>query len=155
MLIEAEASDFALLLAGNAPKSFVLLPDCVIAPPDVLRMLSALAASIRPDFAPCAWMVVEGGEIVGLLSALRPPVDGELHIGYGVSPSRQRCGIASRAVMDLMAWAASDARLDRVTAETAVDNRPSQRVLEGNGFRITGTRDDPQDGHLITWERQV
>jgi len=155
MLIEAKASDFALLLVGNAPHPFVLVPDSVLGPPEVLRMLADLAASIRADFAPSAWMVVDDDEIVGLLSAVRPPAAGELHIGYGIAPSRRHHGFATRAVTDIVAWAGTDSRIDRISAETAVDNRPSQRVLEANRFRVIGSRRDPEDGDLLIWERSV
>ena len=40
---------------------------------------------------------------------------------------------------------------DGLTAGTSVDNPGSQRVLEKNGFVRTGTREDPEDGTLITW----
>ena len=155
MLIEAEASDFALLLAGAAPPPLTLVEDSEVAPPQVLQMLADLAASIRTYFAPAAWMIVEDGEVVGLLSTVRPPSAGEFHIGYGVAPSRRRRGIAGRAVTDVVAWAAADARIVRITAETSVDNLPSQRVLEVNGFRITGTREDAEDGSLFTWEKSL
>lgn len=154
MLIEAEASDFAMLLAGTAPHPFVLVADSLLAPPEVLQMLVDLASSIRSSFAPSAWMVAEGNEIVGLLSAVRSPAEGELHIGYGIAPSRHRRGFAGRAVADLVAWAVSDPRIDRITAETATDNLPSQRVLECNGFRIAGTREEPEDGVVTVWQRQ-
>jgi len=155
MLIEAEASDFALLLAGSAPRPLVPVAGDAIAPPDVMQMLAALAASIRTAFAPSAWMVAEAGEVVGLLSLVRSPVDGELHIGYGIAPSRHRRGIAGRAVADLVAWAGSDPRVARLGAETSVDNPASQRVLERNGFKVVGTRVDPGDGALLCWERRV
>lgn len=155
MLLEADADDFALLLAGAARHPFALVPDDAIAPHEVLQMLADLASSIRPHFAPCAWLIVDGDEVVGLLTAVRPPADGELHIGYGIAPTRQRRGLAAGAVKDLAAWATADSRIDRITAETAVDNPPSQRVLERNGFRITGRRRDPDDGDLLTWERKV
>ena len=155
MLIEAEASDFALLLAGSAPHPLTLVSDSLLAPPQVLQMLADLASSIRAHFAPSAWMIVEGGEVVGLLSAVRPPAEGELHIGYGIASSRRGRGMAGRAVTELVAWAASDSRVERITAETAVDNLPSQRVLEINGFRVTGTREDPEDGRLFTWEHSA
>ena len=155
MLVEAEAADFASLLAGSAPHPFALVPDSLLAPPEVLQMLADLAAAIRPHFAPSSWMIVEGGEIVGLLSAVRPPANGELHIGYGIVSSRRRRGLAARAVTELVVWASSDPRLERLTAETAVDNLPSQRVLEVNNFRVTGTREDADDGSLLTWERMV
>jgi RimJ/RimL family protein N-acetyltransferase len=63
--------------------------------------------------------------------------------------------MAAQAVRELVTWASSDARLERLTAETAVDNLPSRRVLEVNNFRITGTREDAEDGSLLTWERMV
>jgi RimJ/RimL family protein N-acetyltransferase len=155
MLIEAEASDFALLLAGSARPPFVPVPESELAPPPVLQMLADLAASIRPAFAPSAWMIVEDGEVAGLLSAVRPPADGELHIGYGIAPSRHGRGLAGRAVAELVAWAAADPRVARVTAETAVGNLPSQRVLERNGFRTTGCREDAEDGPVLIWQIDV
>jgi hypothetical protein len=81
MLVEAEAADFASLLAGSAPHPFVLVPDSSLAPRAVLQMLADLAAAIRPTVAPSSWMIVEGDEIVDLLSAVQPPAQGELHIG--------------------------------------------------------------------------
>lgn len=155
MLFEADASHFALMLSGRAPEPLTLVGDSAIAPPEVMAMLAELAASIRAGFAPSAWMIVEAGEIVGLLSAVRPPADGELAIGYGVAPSRQRRGAASRAVADILRWAESEPRVRRVTAETSTANLPSQRTLERNGFQITGTREDPEDGPLVCWERQT
>lgn len=110
---------------------------------------------IRPAFAPSAWLVAEAGEIVGLLSLVRPPADGELRIGYGIAPSRHGRGIACRAVAGLVAWAATDPRVARISAETAVDNPPSQRVLERNGFHVTGSREDLEDGALLCWEKHV
>ena len=40
-------------------------------------------------------------------------------------------------------------------AETAINNPPSQRVLEHNGFRQVGARHDPEDGDLILWSRPL
>lgn len=79
------------------------------------------------------------------------PQDGTIHIGYGVAPTRQGQGIASRAVADLLAWAKTDPRVTAVTAETAVDNPASQRVLQRNGFLRTGERVDVEDGPVIMW----
>ncbi|MEO6798762.1 MAG: hypothetical protein ABI178_02320 [Rhodanobacter sp.] len=64
MLVEADAADFTLLLASSARHPFVSVPEDRIAPQEVLQMLADLAASIRPNFAPCAWMIVEDDEIV-------------------------------------------------------------------------------------------
>jgi RimJ/RimL family protein N-acetyltransferase len=154
MLLPATDADFALLLEGRAPRG-LRLPDSALAPPEVLAMLRDLAAVIATVFEPAAWLVVDGDEAVGLLSVTRPPHEGELHIGYGVAPSREGRGIATRAVGELVDWARGDARVIRLTADTSVDNLGSQRVLESNGFTRIGEREDPEDGRLACWERRL
>lgn len=153
MLIEATASDFAALIAGRGPNNLRLVAD--IAPPDVLPMLGELAASIRPSFAPSAWLIVEDEAIVGLLSLIAPAGGDTIKIGYGVAPASQGRGVATRAVADLLDWAKADPRVAVVTAETAVDNLASQKVLSANGFIRTGGRVDPEDGPVIAWRREV
>lgn len=152
MIIAATATDFAALRAGKAPRGQFHLPDSDIAPGEILAMLAALADQVRADFDPAAWMIIENSEIVGLCSVTRPPQRGELNIGYGVAPTRQGRGLASRAVGDILRWLSDDPRVERVTAETAVDNAASQRVLERNGFSRCGARHDAEDGQLICWE---
>jgi len=152
MIIEATDHDFATLLQGVAPRNLRLVPDSAIAPPEVLQMLADLAGTIRAGFAPAAWLIVEDGELVGLCSVARPPVGGEVHIGYGVAPGRQGKGAATRAIADLLLWAGADPRVALVSAETGVDNVASQRVLERNGFVRTGERLDDEDGQLICWQ---
>jgi RimJ/RimL family protein N-acetyltransferase len=154
MLIAAEDDDFANLISGRAPCDF-RLPDSPLAPADVLEMLRSLAATVRNDFAPSGWMIVEDGEIVGLCSVVRPPTDSVLEIGYGVAPTRQRRGITKRAIAELLRWAKSDYRIDAVTAETSVDNVASQIVLSSNGFVQTGKRVDLEDGEVLCWKAPI
>ena len=59
-------------------------------------------------------------------------------LGYWVTPSRRGEGLARAAVGLLVPWAFSGLGLVRVEAVVAVDNRASQRVLEGNGFEREG-----------------
>lgn len=152
MLIEANQDAFAALLRGEAPAPWRLC-DSPLAPPEVLAMLSELADRIRPIFSPAAWMMVEDGEIVGLISPTQPldAADRALRIGYGVAPTRWGKGVATRAVADLAAWARADGRALALTAETSVDNPASQAVLARNGFRAVGEREDSEDGPLILW----
>jgi putative acetyltransferase len=154
MLIEAEDGDFATLLRGEAPHGLKLV-DTEIAPPGILQMLRELTKHIRLSFAPSAWLVVKDGELVGLCSLTRVPSDGAIDIGYGIAPSRQGQGYATCAVAAILKWAYADPRVTAITAETSVHNRPSQSVLERNGFLQVGKRVDAEDGDLICWKKLV
>jgi RimJ/RimL family protein N-acetyltransferase len=154
MIIETIAADYAALLLGRAPRG-LMLADTPVAPPEVLRMLAGVARSVRVTFSPAAWLIVEGGEVVGLCSVTCPPQDGAIDIGYGIAPSRQRRGIATRAIGAIVEWAQSAPHVTAITAETLPDNPASQRVLEANGFVRTGERVDPEDGQLLCWRRAV
>lgn len=151
MLIVATDDDFASLL-DEAPRRGLSLPPGGVETASVLHMLRALARKVRGAFAPAAWLIVEDQEVVGLCSVIRAPdPDGAVEIGYGVAPARRRRGVAGRAVAEVLDWARADPRVAAITAETSVDNRPSQRVLEINGFERVGARTDAEDGPLICW----
>jgi len=151
MIVETESEDYASLLRGHAPRDFTLA-DTEIAPAMVLQMLADLAGRIAADFTPASWLIVEAGEVVGLCSVTRPFQEGVIDIGYGVAPSRQGRGHAGRAVRDVVAWARQDPRVQAITAETAMENVPSQRVLAAAGFVQAGERVDPEDGPLLCWK---
>lgn len=151
MILETNGADYAALLLGRAPRNFTLA-DTDIAPPEILRMLADLAARISEDFSPSSWLIVEAGEVVGLCSVTRPPRQGVLDIGYGIAPSRQRRGSASRAVREIVAWAGEDPRIRAITAETSPANLASQQVLVRAGFERAGERHDDEDGLLLCWK---
>ncbi|MBN9332363.1 MAG: GNAT family N-acetyltransferase [Devosia sp.] len=155
MIIEMTRNDFALLQEGKAPGGLRLERDVELAPPMVLDMLAGLAAQLAEQFAPSAWMLVEEGEIVGIMSVTRLLDPGELHIGYGVAPARQQRGFATQAVAALLGWARCDGRVRSLSAETGADNVASQRVLERNGFVRVDDRIDPEDGPVICWRIEV
>ena len=147
----ATDADFAALIAGEEP-SGVTVADGGIETADVLRMLQALAHSVRQRFDPAAWLIIEEGRAVGLISLLQPPVaDGTVAVGYGIAPACRNKGIGTRAVTKLAQWGHSDARIGAITAETSVSNSPSQAVLSANGFTRTGERHDWEDGALYCW----
>jgi RimJ/RimL family protein N-acetyltransferase len=154
VIIEALDEDFAALLEGAAPRG-LRLPDGPVEGPVVLTMLRDLANRIRPDFAPASWLLVEEGELAGLLSITALVAAGEVRIGYGVAETRRNRGVASRAVAAVVGWASAEPRLSVIHAETAVDHRPSQRVLVANGFTQVGRRTDEEDGALIVWRRDL
>lgn len=154
MIFETTTEDYDALISGRGPRNFVLA-DTPIGPPGVLEMLAEVAAQVRQSFAPTSWLIVEDGEAVGLCSITRPPRDGVIDIGYGVAPSRHARGIASRAIGEIVAWANGEPKVEAITAETSVENRPSERVLVRNGFAKVGERLDKEDGPLNCWRREV
>ena len=149
-LIEATDVDFSNLIDGRAPSGLRLPPEGVERL-EVLAMLRSLANTVRMNFDPASWMMVEAGEVVGLCSIVKQPCRDGVDIGYGVSPSRRRMGLASAAVGALLEWGRNDDRVLCIRAETSIHNIPSQRVLESNGFERVGQRVDEEDGELICW----
>jgi ribosomal-protein-alanine N-acetyltransferase len=59
-------------------------------------------------------------------------------IGYWIDHRRNGRGLASGAVGEILSYAFVNLDLHRVEAATLVDNVPSQRVLEKNGFERIG-----------------
>lgn len=98
-------------------------------------------------------IVTACGEVAGSASFKASPVEGQVEIGYGVAPGYRRRGLATAAVGLMLAEAFTRHEVAAVLAETAEENRPSQRVLEANGFARTGLREDRTEGRLILWRR--
>jgi RimJ/RimL family protein N-acetyltransferase len=145
---------YAFLLGGPAPVPRLRLPPGGIAPAAVLEMLREAMKPVRAAHGGGDWLILDGDEVVGLIS-LRAPADasGTVEIGYGIAESRWGRGHASGALALMLKELACDPLIRRVTAETAVDNLASHRVLEKNGFVRTGARADPEDGDVICWAR--
>lgn len=154
MILETNEDDYARLLLGKAPRD-LRLADTDIAPTEVLAMLFDLARRVGADFSPAAWLIVDNSEAVGLCSITKPPQNGVVEIGYGVAPSRQGQGCATRAIAEVVAWAKADPRVEALSAETATTNLTSQSVLARNGFLRVGERIDDEDGPLILWRCQT
>jgi [ribosomal protein S5]-alanine N-acetyltransferase len=88
------------------------------------------------------------GLVVGGIGFAGPPgAPGEVELGYGIVPSRQRRGYATEAVAAMLAVAWADPVVEAVLASTAPSNLASQRVLEKAGFQLVD-RAGGQDGEL-------
>jgi len=83
----------------------------------------------------------------------RPDVNGSIETGYGIIPSQQKQGFATRAVELLLKEAFSTVEIQTVFAHTALSNYPSQRVLEKNGFIKEGSKIDSDDGEVLIWRQ--
>jgi RimJ/RimL family protein N-acetyltransferase len=144
--------DFAWLAGEIADQPAGLrLCDRGVAPPEVVAMLRGIAAEMAATAElPVAWLIVEAGEAVGMISFTARGEDGRYAVGYGIAPAFGGSGRTTRALARMLDIARA-AGLHGLTADTSVANPASQRVLEKNGFQRTGTRDDEEDGALVTW----
>lgn len=96
-----------------------------------------------------SWLILVDGRVAGTIGFKGGPVRGELEVGYGVVPSCQGLGVATKALTQLL-----DLVQDYgVTAETAVWNEASQSVVKKTGFTEVARRTTGEDGELIAWRR--
>ena len=143
--------DFAWLLGEMPAAGAPTVCEGGVAPAPVVELIRGVAAGNRDKIdGPVAWLVVAEGEVVGMISFTHVKDRARPEIGYGIADSRQGRGHATAAIAALLPLARA-AGLDGLTAETAVDNRASQLVLEKNGFRRVGERHDAEDGDLYLW----
>ena len=144
--------DFAWLLGeASAPANPPAICEGGVASVEVIELIRGVAAKNREALGgDVAWLVVADGEAVGMISFTRPHDGKRPEIGYGIAGSRQNRGHATQAVTALLPIVHARG-FDGLTAETGVDNRASQLVLERNGFTRTGARTDPEDGDLYLW----
>lgn len=82
------------------------------------------------------------------------PRGGKAEIGYAVAPARQRRGIATGVVRELVEQARR-AGLRAVVAHTLAEANASTKVLERCGFRRTAELTDPDEGPIWRWEREL
>ncbi len=103
------------------------------------RILERTIALRAAGFAE-RFLILSDNELVGVL-AVNNIVRGVFQsatIGYFVAQAFNGRGIATQAVAWVCHWAFGEAELHRLEAGTLVDNVPSQRVLERNGFTRIG-----------------
>ena len=111
------------------------------------RIPQAMGIAIRDidsgaaALVPTVWLVVRraDGQILGDLGTHGPP-DGEgcVEIGYSLAPSARGQGIGTAAVGALVSRLTAVPGIRRITAVTGAQNIASRRLLERQGFRITG-----------------
>jgi RimJ/RimL family protein N-acetyltransferase len=75
--------------------------------------------------------------VIGVLGLFTPP-DGHLEIGYWIGKPFWGRGLATEAVMGVLAWAQRDWRRKLVVAGHFADNPASGQVLIKAGFLYTG-----------------
>ena len=86
------------------------------------------------------WMIeLRDGTHIGDLCFKGLEANGMAEIGYGILEEYQGQGYATEAVGAVVIWALKQPFVTRVEAETAPNNRASQRVLDKCGFLPSGT----------------
>jgi GNAT superfamily N-acetyltransferase len=111
------------------------------------RIPQAMGIAIRDidsgaaTLVPTVWLVVRraDGQILGDLGTHGPPdSEGCVEIGYSLAPSARGQGIGTAAVGALVSRLTAVPGIRRITAVTGAQNTASRRLLERQGFRITG-----------------
>jgi [ribosomal protein S5]-alanine N-acetyltransferase len=88
------------------------------------------------------------GTVIGGVGFFGPPQDGEVEIGYGIVPSRQRRGYATEAVQAMVADVFRSDGVQTVTANVDLDNPASLRVLEKSGLTLCTHNQEQATYHI-------
>lgn len=91
------------------------------------------------------WEIVDkdtNASVGGIGFAGQPNEDGEVITGYCICKTQQGKGYGTEALQALTNWAFTCPDVTRVSAETAIDNYSSVKILEKVGFEQIGVRDD-------------
>ncbi len=139
-------------------------PDYPAAPDLLLASLASQVPATQsedrsPESPPSIWgpwqiQVRGGGLVVGAAGFKGPPdQQAEVEIGYGLVASARGQGYATEAVQALVELAARNA-VSAVTADTAVDNVASQRVLIRCGFTAVA-EGRSHLGPVLWWRREL
>jgi RimJ/RimL family protein N-acetyltransferase len=156
-LVEITDAHFRWMLGKQeAPSPGLTLPPGGVDGTETLQIVRRMTRRLHESGSRGSWMMVCGTEVVGLCSYKQAPnANGEVEIGYGVAARCRNRGHATSAVAAMLDFARRDPAVRAVTASTAVANIASRRALERNGFAQTGTGNDPDDGDLIFWRREL
>lgn len=85
-------------------------------------------------YAPWKMTLKDSQEFIGDLCFKGPVKNHSVEIGYGIQPEYEEHGYTTEALQALTKWAFGQKDVVFVEAETAPDNKASQRVLEKCGF---------------------
>jgi RimJ/RimL family protein N-acetyltransferase len=102
-----------------------------------IRDIDSGAAAVLPT----VWLIVRRADrrILGDIGTHGPPDSaGCVEIGYSLAPSARGKGIGTAAVAAFVGRLAAVPAIRRITAVTGAQNTASRRLLERQGFHLTG-----------------
>jgi ribosomal-protein-alanine N-acetyltransferase len=139
----ADAEELAAMYAESATELAVEEPWCG---PEFLTAAGQRERVRRclADEAAEGFVITVSGAIAGHLSLdrIRRDILQSADIGYWVAPWQRRRGVATRAIGLAVVHAFDHLGLQRIHATVDLDNPPSWRALERNGFRRLGVIHD-------------
>lgn len=150
-LVPMTDADFVWLLGEGVGRDGLTLAEGGVASVAVTVQVRRVTAETAEETdRQASWMITHDDEVVGMISSTKPSGHRRFELGYGIAPTREGRGHTTAAVGEMIRVSRAQG-LVGLTAETGIDNRGSQRVLEKSGFRRTGLRHDDEDGALVTW----
>lgn len=147
-------ADLRTLAASRTPRHYIghaapgALPPAFVA----RRALDLMEAGKSASW--CATFVmlrVSDQMVVGACGFKDEPHDGQVEIGYAVSPDWHGQGIATDAVRELARIAFASGAVERVLAHIAPDNTASLRVAGKLGFEAGARVRDAEGEELLQW----
>ena len=119
-------------------------------PEAVPILLHAARCGVPGEWAPQLFFD-DDGALVGNGGWKGRPQEGAAELGYAVTASRQRRGIATAVVRELVERA-RQADLRIVFAHILAEENASTKVLTRCGFTRTAELTDPDEGRVWRWE---
>ena len=95
----------------------------------------------------------ESNQVIGNAGFKGPPGEnGTVEVAYGIVPSFEGNGCATRALGHLVEFAKRYPEVKRILAHTLPERNASCRVLEKHRFQQIETIQDPTDGTIWRWQ---
>jgi len=128
--------DLSALAYGSAPCSGtrIALPGSL--PPAFVaqRALAHLAAGKPAAWCSTFYVQDASGRIIGGCGFKDVPCNGEVELGYAITPEARGQGAGRAAVQQLLGFAAQSLEVRVVVANVNPDNLPSIRLVQPLGF---------------------
>lgn len=132
--------------------------EAELSDPAVTGQFAEQMASLAntPQIAPwCGYIAWQGSAAMGFGGFVgQPDSAGVVEIGYLTFPNFERRGVASAVAAQLVRIAAEQGAA-AVIAHTLPEENPSTAVLRRNGFERDGTAEDPDEGTVWRWRRDL
>jgi RimJ/RimL family protein N-acetyltransferase len=101
------------------------------------------------------YFAVENGQYIGTCAFKSKPEDNRVEIAYFTFPEHEGKGFATQMCSELITITRKHDKSVLVCARTLPQASASTKILDKNGFTLTGTVIDPDDGEVWEWRLEV